>query len=461
MTVDPSIFKSYDIRAIYPDQIDEEVMVPIVKAIYTLFQKQLNNDGQLQILLTRDMRVSSPSLFEVAKKTLVEMGAHVIDAGLLSTPSFYFAVYHYGYDGGIQISASHNPKEYNGLKIARKDKTGLIKIGKPTGMEEVREMVISNFPFKNAGTPGFVTQKSGILEEEVANALKIVNNPQISEFKIVADPANAMGATYLEALFNRVKVSLVKMNFNLDGTFPVHQPDPLQAETLVDLQKKVIEEHADLGLAPDGDGDRLFFIDEKGQIVPPTSITSLVAKDLLEQQKGAEILFDIRYILTPQKIIEESGGKWDITKVGHAYITEKMSQTGAIFAGESSAHFFFKATGNGEGPLGIVLTILKIMTRENKTLSQLSEEVRRSFESGEFNYKVTNAKEIMDSLKNDYSDGELSELDGVAISYPTWRFSIRTSNTEPLLRLNVEGYNNDEMLKHKQDIIAKIEALKK
>ena len=461
MTVDPSIFKSYDIRAIYPDQMDEEKIVPIVKAIYTLFQKQLNNNGQLQILLTRDMRVSSPSLFEVAKKTLVEMGAHVIDAGLLSTPSFYFAVFHYGYDGGIQISASHNPKEWNGLKIVRKDKTGLIKIGKPTGMEEVKEMVINNFPFKKGGVPGFVTQKSGILEEEAVNALRIANNPKISEFKIVADPANAMGATYLEALFDKVKVNLIKMNFNLDGTFPVHQPDPLQVETLVDLQKKVIEEHADIGLAPDGDGDRMFFIDEKGQIVPPTSITSLVARDLLEQQKGAEILFDIRYILTPQKIIEENGGKWDITKVGHANITEKMSKTGAIFAGESSAHFFFKATGNGEGPLGVVLTILKIMTRENKTLSQLSGEVRRSFESGEFNYKVANAKDIMDSLKKDYSDGELSELDGVAISYPTWRFNIRTSNTEPLLRLNVEGYNNNEMLKYKNEIIAKIEALKK
>lgn len=461
MTIDSSIFKSYDIRAIYPDQIDEKKIVPIVKAVYTLFQKQLNNNGQLQILLTRDMRVSSPSLFQAAKKTLVEMGAHVIDAGLLSTPSFYFAIYRYGYDGGIQISASHNPKEWNGLKIARKDKTGLIKIGKPTGMEDVKQMVVDNFPFKAADTPGFVTQKSGILEDEVENALRIVNNPKISEFRIVADPANAMGATYLEVLFSKVKVNLIKMNFNLDGTFPAHQPDPLQTETLVDLQKKVVEEHADLGLAPDGDGDRLFFIDEKGQIVPPTSITSLVAKELLKQNKGAEILFDIRYILTPQKIIEENGGKWNITKVGHAYITEKMSQTGAIFAGESSAHFFFKATGNGEGPLGVVLTILYIMTRENKTLSQLSEEVRRSFESGEINFKVSNANEIMDNIKIDYKDGELSELDGIAITYPDWRFSIRISNTEALLRLNVESYNKERMEKKKEELLAKINSLKK
>ncbi len=461
MTIDPSIFKSYDIRAIYPGQIDEEKIVPIVKAIYTLFQKQLNNNGQLQILLTRDMRLSSPSLLEVAKKTLIEMGAHVIDAGLLSTPSFYFAVFHYGYDGGIQVSASHNPKEWNGLKIVRKDKTGLIKIGKLTGMEEVKQMVIDNFPFKLADTPGFVTQKSGILEDEVKNALEIVNNPKISEFKIVADPANAMGATYLEALFNKVKVNLIKMNFNLDGTFPAHQPDPLQFETLVDLQKKVTEEHADLGLAPDGDGDRLFFIDEKGQIVPPTSITSLVAKELLKQNKGAKILFDIRYIYTPMKIIEENGGKWDITKVGHANITEKMSQTGAIFAGESSAHFFFKATGNGEGPLGVLLIILDIMTRENKTLSQLSKEVRRSYESGEINFKVSNAQEIMDTIKKDYKDGELSELDGVAISYPAWRLSLRTSNTEPLLRLNAEGYNKNEMKKNYDTIVDRIKGLSK
>lgn len=461
MNIDPSIFKSYDIRAIYPDQMDEEKIVPIVKAIYTLFQQQLVNDGQLNILLTRDMRVSSPSLFEVAKKTLLEMGAHVIDAGLLSTPSFYFAVFNYGYDGGIQISASHNPKEYNGLKIARKDKTGLVKIGKPTGMEDVKKMVLENYPFRTAEKPGYITEQTGILEDEVENALKIVGNPEISEFKIVADPANAMGATYLEALFKKVKANLVRMNFELDGTFPAHQPDPLQPQTLVDLQKKVIEEKADLGLAPDGDGDRLFFIDEKGQIVPPTSITSIVARELLDENPGAEILFDIRYILTPQKIVEEHGGKSDITKVGHAYITEKMSQTGALFAGESSAHFFFKATGNGEGPLGVVLTVLKVMTREKKTLSQLSANVRRSFESGEINFKVSNASEIMNTIKEQYKDGKFWDLDGVAISYPTWRFSLRTSNTEPLLRLNVEGYDKDEMMRHYDELVAKIKELGK
>lgn len=447
MQIPEGIFKSYDIRGIYPSEINEENAAPIAKAIYAFFLKKFPDKKTLKVVLGRDMRLSSPALFEAIKNTLVEYGAEVIVPGIVSTPTFYFTVFHGGYDAGIQITASHNPKDYNGIKFVINSDNGLIKIGKSTGMDEVREMAINGVDIPQ-GETGKVTELADATGEEVDSALKNAGNPEIKPFKIAADAANSVGSLYLDALFKKIPGELIRMNFELDGTFPVHQADPLQPENLKDLQAKVKEVQADFGLAPDGDGDRLFFIDEKGEIVQPTLITSLVARELLKEQPGSTILFDIRYILTPKRITEENGGKSDITKVGHAFITEKMHQTGAIFAGESSAHFFFKATGNAEGPLLVLSYILKIMSETGKKLSELTEEVRRSKESGEMNFKVKNASEILTKLKEKYADGQLNELDGIAIEYPTWRFSVRTSNTEPLLRLNVEEELDDVKERH-------------
>lgn len=460
MAIDPTIFKGYDIRAIYPTQLDEEGIAVVTKAIVKFFSEKIPINRQLNLLLSYDMRLSGPMLYPVVKKTLIDCGANVIDIGKSSTPTFYFAVSHYGYDCGIQVTASHNPPEYNGLKFVINTSKGLLKIGKPTGMDDIKTMSLSNVDFKS-NFPGKSEYKTGVIEDEVRNALKITGNPKINKYKIVADPANAMGATYVEALSKKVSMDLIKMNFDLDGSFPNHQPDPLNPENLVDLQKKVIEEKADLGLAPDGDGDRLFFIDEKGQIVPPTIITSIVAREVLKVHPGSTILFDIRYLLTPKKIVEENGGKWQVTRVGHAYITKALEETGGVFAGESSAHFFFRDTGNAEAPLPIILYVLSVMTREGKTLSQLTEELRRSYESGEFNYEVTNSAEILDELKKKYSDGDLDDMDGIAINYPNWRFSVRTSNTEPLLRLNVEALDKDTMEKQRDELKLEIERLRK
>lgn len=459
MQLDPKIFKAYDIRGIYPSELNEENIVAIVKAIYKFFVDSLGKD-QVTVALGYDMRLSSPNLVQVAEKTLVEMGAHVVDVGLVSTPSFYFSVYHYNYDCGIQITASHNPKEYNGIKFVKNSQNGLIKIGKSTGMDEVRDMAMNGVQYepKQQGT---LTKNYNVMPEEVDATLSLFGNPDIKKFKIVADPANAMGAQYIDALFKKVPADLIKMNFDLDGSFPAHQPDPLDFENLKDLQAKVLEEKADFGLAPDGDGDRLFFIDEKGQVVPATMITALISQELLKTNPGATILFDIRYILTPQKIVTELGGKYDITKVGHAFITEKMSQTGAVFGGESSAHYFYKTNGNAESQLTTIIIILKILSETGKKLSELVEEVRRSYESGEVNFNVTNASEIMEAVKVKYTDGELSTLDGIAITYPDWRVSIRTSNTEPLLRLNVESYEQATMEAKKEEIIALIKSLAK
>ena len=458
MNIDPSIFKSYDIRGIYPDQINEQNAVQIAKAIYKFFQQKIGKE-QLDIVLAYDMRLSGPQLFDAVKKTLVEAGANVIDAGQLSTPSFYFAVFHYGYDCGIQVTASHNPKEWNGMKFAIRSSKGLIKIGKPTGMDDVMRMAKDEITFapKNLGK---VTKREGILEDEVNETLKLLGNPKVKKLKIVADPGNAMGAQYIQALFDKVPTDLIKMNFELDGNFPVHEPNPLKFETLKDLQKKVIDEKADLGIATDGDGDRLYFIDEKGEVVRATAITSIVAREILKNHPGGLIYFDIRDILGPQKIVEELGGKSEIVRVGHAYITEAMNKTGGIFAGESSGHMFFKVNGNAESNLPVILIILKVLSDENKTLSQIVEEVRRSYESLEHNFKVSNSKEILEILREKYKNGKFWDLDGVSIAFDTWRFNVRTSNTEPLLRLNVEGYNKDEVEQKTKELIALIESSK-
>ncbi len=457
MYLSPKIFKAYDIRGIYPTEIDEENVVPIAEAIFMFFRNKLQK-SDFMIAVGRDMRLSSPTLFEVVVKTLTKAGANVIDLGLVSTPTFYFAVFHHGFDTGIQITASHNPKEYNGLKFVMRGPNGLIKIGKPTGMEEVKTMALNDDFVEPSVLPGTIQQLSGVVDQEVDAALSLLDNPEIKKFKIVADPANAMAIPYLEALFQKIPVDLVKMNFELDGTFPAHQADPLQASTLVDLQNKVKETNADLGLAPDGDGDRLFFIDEKGEIVPPSIITALVAREMLKKFPGEKILFDIRYIFTPQKIVAEFGGTSTITKVGHAFITEEMNKNGGIFAGESSSHYFFKETGNSESQVTIILTVLKVLSETGKKLSQIVEELRRSYESGEYNFKVTNANDLMEKMKTEYHAGELSTLDGIAITYPDWRFSVRTSNTEPLLRLNVEAYEKQIMEEKRDELIKFIES---
>lgn len=450
------IFKSYDIRGIYPEEINEEFAVPITRAIYKVISDQLQASKSLTIAVGRDMRLSSPAIFESVTKTLIELGAQVIDLGIVSTPTFYFAVFKNQYDGGVQITASHNPKEYNGIKIVRKSPTGLVKIGKSTGMDDIKKLSIEGVDLPKVDG-GSITQKIGVVKEEVKNALNIAGNPKLNKFKIVADAANALGALYIEELFKHIPGELIKMNFELDGTFPAHQADPLQAETLVDLQKKVLEEKADLGLAPDGDGDRLFFIDEKGQIVPPSIITALVARELLKKHKGATVLGDIRYIMTPKKIVEELGGTFVITKVGHAFITEKLHETGGVFAGESSAHYFFKETGNAESQLPMILTVLKVMTEEGKKLSEIAESLKRSHESGETNFRVKNAPELINVIKKEFADGEVNELDGVAITFADWRLSLRSSNTEPLLRLNIEAEADGIIEEKKKKVVGLIE----
>lgn len=446
------IFKSYDIRGIYPEDINEENVTPIAKAIYTLLLKDKGEENRLKIVVGRDMRLSSPAIFETISKTLSDLGAEVIDIGIVSTPTVYFAVHYYKYDAGIQISASHNPGHYNGIKIVKNTPNGLLKIGKPTGMDDIKKMSIEGVEVSSR-EGGSVRQQSGVLEDEIQNAIAIVKPENLKPFKIVADAANAMGATYLEELFKHIPGDVVRMNFELDGSFPAHQADPMQPENLVDIQKRLIEEKADIGFAPDGDGDRFFILDENAEIVPPSIITGIVARELLRDHPGQKIVTDLKYQFNSRSLVEKMGGELVISVTGHAYVTQKMTEVGAIFAGEASAHYYFRETGNAESALPIILSVLEVMSREGKKLSEIASELKVAHESGEINFEVENAKELMEKLKNKYSDGEVSEIDGVSIIYPDWHVSLRTSNTEPLLRLNIEAWDKEIMDEKKEEII--------
>jgi len=457
-TINPKNFKAYDIRGIYPTDINEQNFPDIIRAIYSLFIKD-NPTKPLTVVLGRDMRLSGPVLFEIAKKTLVECGATVIDIGLSSTPTMYFTVMKYQYDAGIQVTASHNPKEYSGIKYLFRKGKQAIKISKNTGMNEVKDRAI-NQDFIVQSKKGTVIDKPTILVEEVADAFKSVQPKNIRPLTIVADPANGMGALYVEEIIKQYPAKLIKMNFNLDGSFPAHQPDPLQFDLLKDLQNRVIKEKADLGIAPDGDGDRVFFIDEVGSIIPATMITAIVARELLRENPGEKIVADVRYLRNVSSVVSKLGGKLSICPVGHALITKQLNDENAIFAGESSGHFYFRDIGGAESAIRTIFYVIKVIQETKKPLSEIVKELQSSYESGEFNYVIpegVETKTVLDKITSTFPDGEISHLDGLSIDYPNWRLNVRSSNTEPIFRLNVEGEGreivNDNLTKLKDIIV--------
>lgn len=457
VNIPENVFKTYDIRAIYPDEINEENLPIIIKSIYNFLCKAAKKD-KITIALGRDMRLSSPSLFKTAINTLEQSGALIIDIGLVSTPSFYYSVLKYEYDGGIQISASHNPKEYTGLKIVRREGHKIVKIGKTTGMDEIKENALKGLDSKNKEN-GSITTNSNVLEDEIKDLIKEIGIDSLNPLKVVADPANSMGILYLEELFKNIPGQLIKMNFELDGSFPSHQPDPLQFDTLKDLQKRVIDEKADLGIAPDGDGDRVFFIDEKGEVVPATSISALITNEILKKNPSEKIIVDVRYTNNIKNLCKKYGAKMLISKVGHALITELMNQEDAAFAGESSGHFYFRQNGGAESSLRVILMILKLISRNNKKFSEISKEYIASYESGEFNFLLDqsiSSSEILNSFEETYKEGTISKLDGLAIDFDNWRTSIRSSNTEPLLRINVEANSKEILNENLQNILKKM-----
>jgi phosphomannomutase len=450
--IDSSIFKAYDIRGKYPETIDEDLAYKIGRAYAELLFRE-NPSKKLEIVVGNDMRLSSPQLKEKAIQGLVDSGINVIDIGLATTPTFYFAVAYYGYDGGMQVSASHNPKEWNGFKMTRKR---AVPISGDTGINDIRDMVIKG-EFGEVKEKGIISKKEGVLLDEVKIELNEwkVDISKIKPLKIVIDAANAMGSLDVEEMFSGLSCELIKLNFELDGSFPVHEADPMKEENLKYLQDAVLEHKADLGISIDGDADRYFFVDEKGEIVRQDILRGIMAQLALLEYPGETVCYDIRPGRITKDMIEEAGGKAFVTRVGHSLIKEAMIKNNAVFGGESSGHYFYKFSfGTFEAPIILTLRFLQFISEKNQKVSELVAPYKKYFHSGEINFKVTSSADKIKEIAEKYKDAdEISHLDGITVTYSDWWFNARGSNTETtILRLTVEAKSKELMEKKRDEL---------
>lgn len=441
--MEEKIFKAYDVRGIYPTELNEEIAYRIGRAFVQFL-------GAKNVVVGRDIRESSPSLFEELKKGITDEGADVYDLNLATTPMVYFASGKLDVDGGIMLTASHNPGEYNGMKFCRKNAA---PIAENSGLPKIKEIVFTKDFAKANETKGEVVPKD--IKKEYFNHFASMLNIGDKKFKIVSDTANAIGALELE-IYKRFpeNFELISLYEELDSTSPNHEANPLKLETLEEIQKKVLSEKADLGVAYDGDGDRIGFIEENGEIIPMDLVTGLIARIVLEKNPGAKILYDLRSSMAVKEIIEENGGIAHECMVGQSLIKEQIKSEGAVFAGELSGHYYFKENYNAEATSLSAIYILNLMAETGKPISELVKDLRRYHHSGEINSEVEDKDAVIAELKEEYSNGDISELDGIKISFwnkekgSRWWLNVRPSNTEPVLRLNLEA-DNEELMKEK------------
>ncbi|MFA6193510.1 MAG: phosphomannomutase/phosphoglucomutase [Parcubacteria group bacterium] len=445
--INPKIFKAYDIRGLYNIDFDDQAAYEIGLAYSQMRKKELKKEEGLKIVVGCDMRVSSPALKNRLMQGLTDGGMEVVDIGLASTPTFYFAVAHFEYDGGILVSASHNPKEYNGFKIVR---SKAMPVSGDTGIYELRDMVAGG-AIEKAEKKGSISTKEGVLADQVAHDLRFADLSKIKKMKIAIDPANAMGILYFDELFKYVPGEIIKMNWELDGTFPSHEADPLKPENMEALCEKIKETGADLGIATDGDGDRIFFADNLGERLDPGITRAILCKLFLREKPGSKIAYDIRPgRITPDTIVE-NGGIPILTKVGHSLIKEQAVREGAYFAGESSGHFFLNMEeGCYEIPMIVTLKLLEELSQSGMSFADYAKPYKRYSNSGEINSKVADAQEKIKEIKEKYADGKQNDMDGILVEYPDWWFNVRASNTEPVLRLILEA-RTKELMEEKRD----------
>jgi phosphomannomutase len=426
------IFKAYDIRGVYPDDLDEDAAGRIGAAFAEWA-------ASAQILLGWDCRLSSPSLADAFTEGVISRGADVVQLGLVATDMLYFAAGDLSTPGAV-ITASHNPPDYNGLKLCL---AGAAPVGEDTGLPEVRALAERNeYPVE--GGVGTV-RRADVLERYVEHALSFVDGAAMTPLSVVADTANGMGGLVVPAVLERLPVKLVSLYQELDGTFPNHPADPIDPKNQEDLRATVLEQGADLGLAFDGDADRVFFVDERAEGVSGSLITALVARSMLEKHPGATIVHNLICSWAVPEVIRENGGIPVRTRVGHSFIKKVMADTDAVFGGEHSGHYYFRDHYRADSGLIAALHVLEEMSKAGTSLSELLAPFRRYADSGEINSTVDDQAGKVEELAQRYSDGRQDRLDGLTVEYDDWWFNVRPSNTEPLLRLNVEA-RTDELL---------------
>jgi phosphomannomutase len=438
----PLIFKAYDIRGVYPGQLDEDAARRIGSAFAEFTRAP-------RIAMGRDCRLSSPALSAAFAEGVTRRGSDVVDVGLATTDMLYFASGRLGLPGAM-FTASHNPPEWNGIKLCR---AGAAPVGEDSGLLEVRELAERDLPA--AGPEGRLTSRD-MLEEYVAHVLSFVAADRMAPLTVVADAANGMAGLVLPAIFERLPAKLVGMFLELDGTFPNHPADPIQPENQVDLRRAVTEHGADLGLAFDGDADRVFLVDERAESVSGSLVTALVAEAMLEREPGATILYNVICSWVVPEVIREHGGVPVRTRVGHSLIKKVMAETGAIFGGEHSGHYYFRDHYRADSGLIAALVVLERLSEAGVPMSELLRPYKRYHASGEINSEVEDQQGTIEELARKYAHDRQDRLDGLTVEYDDWWFNVRASNTEPLLRLNVEARTKEVLQERTRELLATI-----
>lgn len=434
------IFKAYDVRGVYPDDFDEDAAQRIGSAFGRFAASET-------VLVGRDMRVSSGPLADAFMRGVNEVGVDAIDLGLVSSDLVYFASGDRNLPGAM-FTASHNPAQYNGIKFCR---AGAAPVGEDTGLAEIKKLAAEEVRSEPSGT----VRQADMLRAFADHLLRLVRPEAMHPLTVAVDAANGMGGKVVPAVFDRLPFKVIPLYFELDGTFPNHPADPIQPSNLVDLQRAVLDNKADIGLAFDGDADRVFLVDEKTEPVSGSLTTALVAKRILQAEPGATIIYNVICSRVVREVVAENGGKAVRSRVGHSFIKELMASTGAAFAGEHSGHYYFRDNYRADSGLLASLYVLEMMSVERKTLSELLAPLKRYAASGEINIEVADQASVIERIAAAFSDGAADRLDGLTVDYDDWWFNVRPSNTEPLLRLNVEA-KDDALLAEKTDELVRL-----
>jgi phosphomannomutase len=442
------IFKAYDVRGLYGEEIDGDVAERIGRGLARVLAALAGKPtGELRVGLGRDMRLSAPELAGRYRDGLVAEGAHVLDAGMVGTEMLYWLVGSRDLDGGLMCTASHNPKAYTGAKMVER---GAVALSGDRGLQDIRRLLEDGLPPVPGGGSSETVDLYSAFHER---ALQVIDAGAIRPLKVVLDGGNGMAGPMVGPVLERLsELDLVPTYWTPDGEFPGHEPNPLLPENRAFIIDKVRAEGADLGIAWDGDADRCFFIDGDGEFVPGDFLTALLAASVLEKAPGADILYDVRASRAVPDTVARLGGRALVNRVGHAFFKTRMRDEGGEFGGEVSGHYYFKAFYNADSGTIPALLILELLSKQGKTLAQLLEPYRaRYFISGEINSEVADPAAKLEEIRARYAGGELTELDGVSVDYEDWHFNVRPSNTEPLLRLNLESLVSPEHMEHKRD----------
>ena len=445
MTPNPDIFKAYDVRGIYPTELAEDVAEQIGRAFVSYL-------GARRIAVGRDMRVSSPALGAAFIDGALAQGADVVDFGLIGTDMLYYGVARDDFDGGAEITASHNPKQYNGMKLVRRQ---ALPLSSDAGISDIRDMILEDrLPAPN-GPPGRRSE-APILDDYVEHVLSFIDPSVIRPFALVLDAGSGIGGLVAPRLFDRLPCATARLCFDIDGTFPTHEANPLIEANRRDVVDRVVADGADAGIAWDGDADRCFFIDGDGGFVAGDFVTALLAEAFLRKHPGAKIVYDVRASYAVKDVVAAHGGTALMNRVGHAFFKKRMRDEDAVFGGEVTGHYYFRDNFFADNGFIPALLMLELMSARGQTLAELLAPLREKyFISGEINTEMPDMQAVqrtVDRLANEHRDGHVYRMDGVSVEYADWHFNVRPSNTEPLIRLNLEA-NTGALMETKRDEI--------